>query len=184
MVQDDEARSKFLKACLTKLGLTVSQEKSPVPSLSRLHLSSLHHYLVPELLSSWEEIISKEDGEEYINGENDTFLLEKTDSRWSFNSPLKSLSISDSSRDEVRSADELRGNLSDNSIIGFNKVIKHLVPHETGWPETKETPCFNHNAFYSNLRRYQKEKSTNAEEFGKYLMYGEVVTSTNTMLEK
>jgi biotin--protein ligase len=34
------------------------------------------------------------------------------------------------------------------------------------------------------LRKYQEERDIEAEEFGKYLMYGEVVTSTNTMLEK
>ena len=170
---------------MTKLGLTVSQEKTQVPSLSRLHLSSLHHYLVPELLLSWEDIIAKEEGEEYIKGENDTFLLEKQDSRWSLNSLLKPLPISDPpERKRVQAADKLRANISDDGIIDFNKVAKHLVPHDTEWPQAKETPCFNHNAFYGNLRRYQNEKSTEAEEFGKYLMYGEVVTSTNTILEK
>lgn len=139
---------------------------------------------MPELLSSWSDIITKEDGEEYIKGENDTFLLEQRDSRWSSNSLLKSLSVSDPSRSEKgHPANELRTDLSDVSIIDF-KVTKHLVPHETEWPEMKETPYFNHNAFYSNLRRYQSEKSTEADEFGKYLIYGEVVTSTNTILEK
>jgi biotin--protein ligase len=72
LAEDDTLRVNFLKACLSKLGLTISQETSSVPSLSRLHLSSLHPYLVPELLASWEDIITKEDGEEYIKGENDT----------------------------------------------------------------------------------------------------------------
>jgi biotin--protein ligase len=182
---DDEARSDFLKACLEKLGLTVSQEAAQIPSLSRLHLSSLHHYLVPELLSSWEDIITKEDGEEYIKGENDTFLLEKKDSRWSLNSLVQSLPVSSIfGVKETQAADQLGGDGSDDRIVDFSKVTKHLVPHETQWPETKETPCFNHNAFYGNLRYYQNEKSSEAEVFGKYLMYGEVVTSTNTMLEK
>lgn len=52
------------------------------------------------------------------------------------------------------------------------------------WPTGKETPYFNHHAFYANLRRYQQESSSEAEEFGKIILYGEVVTSTNTMLEK
>jgi biotin--protein ligase len=167
------------------LGLTVSQEITPVPSLSRLHLSSLHHALVPELLSSWEEIITKKDGEEYIKGENDTFLLEAQKSRWSLSSLVEALPIPGvSGGKEIQPADQLAGDGSGDRIIDFSKVTKRLIPHDTEWPGTKETPCFNHNAFYANLRYYQNEKSSNAEEFGKFLMYGEVVTSTNTMLEK
>lgn len=171
-----------MKACLEKLGLKVSQDVTSVPSLSRLHLSSLHNFLVPELLSSWEDIITKDDGEEYIRGGNDIFLLEKNDSRWSLNSLIQSLPILGGK--ESHAADNLGAGGSDDRIIDFSKVIKHLFPHETQWPETKETPCFNHHAFYANLQYYQNEKSSEAEEFGKYLMYGEVVTSTNTMLEK
>lgn len=163
----------------------MSKEVTPVPSLSRLHLSSLHHYLVPELLSSWEEIITKEEGEEYIKGENDTFLLEKQESRWTLSSLVKALPISGISRgSETHPADNVRGNYSEDRILDFSRVTKRLIPHEADWPETKETPCFNHHAFFANLRHYQNERLSQAEEFGKFLMYGEVVTSTNTMLEK
>jgi biotin---protein ligase len=158
---------------------------TPVPSLSRLHLSSLHHHLVPELLSSWEDIITKESGEEYIKGESDTFVLDKQDSRWSLDSVVKALPISDiSGGNEKHAADQLGGNDTDCRILDFSKITKRLVTYDTEWPETKETPYFNHNAFYANLRYYQDEKSSEAEEFGKFLMYGEVVTSTNTILEK
>lgn len=183
LADDDEPRTNFLKACLTKLGLIVSQETTSVPSLSRLHLSSLHHYLVPELLSSWEEIITKEDGEEYIKGENDTFHLEKQQSRWSFNSTVKSLRDI-SGNNEENKADQVDGAGSNDRIIDYNAITKRLILHETDWPGTKETPYFNHHSFYGNLKAYQQERSSEAEEFGKYLMYGEVVTSTNTMLEK
>jgi biotin---protein ligase len=183
LADDDEPRANFLKACLTKLGLTVSQETILVPSLSRLHLSSVHHFLVPELLSSWEEITTREDGEEYIKGENDTFHLEKQDSRWSLNSLVQSLpGISDTN--EENKADQVDGAGSDDRIIDYNAIMKRLIPHETNWPGTKETPYFNHHSFYGNLKAYQQEGHSEAEEFGKYLMYGEVVTSTNTMLEK
>lgn len=185
IAEDDNSRTSFLKACLLKLGLIVSEETTSVPSLSRLHLSSLHHHLIPELLASWEDIISKEEGEEYIRGENDSFHLEKQESRWSVNSLLKSVPVSGVSKSQDGSlADQVDGAGSDDRILDYNKITKRLIPHEDGWPGTKETPYFNHHSFYANLRRYQQERASEAEEFGKYLIYGEVVTSTNTILEK
>jgi biotin--protein ligase len=187
LAEDDASRVNFLKACLAKLGLIISQEaSSSVPSLSRLHLSSLHHYLVPELLASWEDanIITKENGEEYIKGENDTFHLEKQDSRWTLNSLANSLPLSDALKpSDEQTADQLDGT-SDDRIVDYNAITKRLIPHETEWPGAKETPYFNHHSFYANLQKYQEEKGSEAEEFGKYVMYGEVVTSTNTLLEK
>lgn len=183
LADDDESRTNFLKACLTKLGLDVNQETTSVPSLSRLHLSSLHHYLVPELLASWEDIITTEDGEEYIKGENDTFHLEKQSTRWSLGPLAKSLPLLGSGIGEVQVTDQVDG-LSDDRILDYNKITKRLIPHDCNWPGAKETPSFNHFNFFGNLRAYQQEARSGAEEFGKYLMYGEVVTSTNTMLEK
>lgn len=186
LAADDESRINFLKTCLLKLGLIVSQEaSSSVPSLSRLHLSSMHHYLIPELLASWEEagIITKENGEEYIKAENDTFHLEKQDSRWSLNSLVKSLPLPEMLKGQEEKADQLDGS-SDDRIVDYNAITKRLIPHETEWPGTKETPYFNHHSFYANLQKYQEERGSEAEEFGKYIMYGEVVTSTNTILEK
>jgi biotin--protein ligase len=185
LVEDDKSRVNFLKACLAKLGLIISQEITSVPSLSRLHLSSLHHILVPELLASLGHIITKEDGEEYIKGENDTFHLEKQDSRWSLNTLVKSLPVpAILTGGDENSADQADTIGSDDRIVDYNTITKRLIPHETQWPGTKETPYFNHHSFYANLKKYQEEKDSEAEEFGKYLMYGEVVTSTNTMLEK
>lgn len=160
----------------------MSQDASSVPSLSRLHLSSLHHFLVPELLSSWEDIITEEGGEEYIKGENDTFHLEKQSSRWSLNALAQSLNLS--SGDEEKEVDKTDHGDSRDRLVDYNAVVKRLIPHELEWPGTKETPYFNHYSFYANLRKYQEDSDGEAEEFGKYLLYGEVVTSTNTILEK
>lgn len=181
MAEDDESRTSFLKGCLSKLGLTVAQEISSVPSLSRLHLSSMNHIEVSELLEELKEVITIEDGEEYIKGENDTFHIEKHSSRWSLNSLVKSLPVLSTGISEDPSKTD--GAMEDR-ILDYNTIIKRLIPHETEWPGGKETPYFNHHAFFANLRRYQQENSSEAEEFGNLLMYGEVVTSTNTILEK
>ncbi|QSZ30271.1 hypothetical protein DSL72_004793 [Monilinia vaccinii-corymbosi] len=184
LAADDDSRTTFLKACLLKLGLSVSEETPTVPSLSRLHLSSVHPQLVPELLASWDEIIDKENGKEIIKGENDTFHLENQESSWSVESLVKSLPESVASSAREKNALKSAGAGAGDGIIDYNAIPKRLVLHETDWPGTKETPYFNHHAFYSNLKHYQQDKHSEAEEFGNILLYGEVVTSTNTMNPK
>jgi len=184
LAMDNESRTNFLKACLVKLGLIVTQETASVPSLSRIHLSSLNHTEVPELLEDLKDIITIEDGEEYIKGENDTFHIENQSSRWSFNNLKTSLSLLSSREMEGQVNSGPTVDTSGDRILDYNAVTKRLIPHETTWPGSKETPYFNHHAFFANLKIYQEEQSSEAEEFGTILMYGEVVTSTNTLLEK
>lgn len=184
VAEDDESRTSFLQACLSKLKLTVSQEISSVPSLSCLHLSSMNNIEVSELLEELKDVITIEDGEECIKGENDTFHIEEHSSRWSLNSLVKHLPVlgSETTKDQSNT-DHVAGDTEDR-ILDYNSFTKRIIPHETEWPGGKETPYFSHYAFFGNLRRYQQEESGEVEEFGNVLLYGEVVTSTNTILEK
>jgi biotin--protein ligase len=166
ITQDDESRSSFMKACLTKLGLEVSQTGS-VPSLSRVHLSALVPSEVDELLHSCGDIITKEDGEEFIHDMSDVFHIEKPDLRWS-------MTTLDEALDDTAGLDK---------NIDYSKIVKRVVTHENAWPEPKETPYFNHAVLYSSLREY-REKDRDANDWGNIFMYGEVLTSTNTILEK
>jgi len=172
--QDDKLRVDFFKACLTKLGLQVNQTEQSVPSLSRLHLSSILPTETAELVSSLGEAITKEGDEEYIKGESDVFLIEKP-SRWSMGALSKALPVS-----TERKADD---GTSD-SIIDYNEIVKRVVAHEEELPSTKETPYFNHHSYFSNLNHYIQQTNGTEGWFGKHLLYGEVVTSTSTMLEK
>lgn len=144
----------------------------------------MNHIEVSELLETLKDVITVEDGEEYLKGENDTFHIEKHSSRWSFHSVVKSLPILDSGVSDDQPKTDQMDRVSEDRILDYSKIMKRLVPHEAEWPGGKETPYFNHHAFFANLKRYQQESSSEAEEFGKVLMYGEVVTSTNTILEK
>lgn len=167
----DKDRATFLKACLVKLGLEVNQESTGVPSLSRMHLSALHSSDVDDLLVGLEEAITREDGEEYIKGEHDTFHLEKPDTKWNMEALKRTLS-----HDSSQTANS-------DGIIDYSTITKRVLIHDETWPDTKETPYFNHNVFYSGLKAY-REIDREAQTWGDQLMYGEVVTSTNTLLEK
>ncbi|KAM0556968.1 hypothetical protein ACHAPJ_005647 [Fusarium lateritium] len=168
----DKDRASFLKGCLTRLGLEVSPHDTGIPSLSRLHLSSISDTGVSELLSDWSDIIDKENGEEWIRGETDTFHIQNEDTIWSLEDLQQSLTETTNG-----------SNISENGSIDYSKIIKKIYPHEKGLPHPKLTPHFNHSLFFSSLKRYRQIEPT-AREWGNYLMYGEVVTSTNTMLEK
>lgn len=166
----DKNRVQFLKACLSKLGLEVCVEDSVLPPLSSLHLSSLKSSDVTELLCSWEEIIEKENGEEYIRGETDCFHIQNSDTRWNVDELQSSLDASD----EKREAD---------GITDYEAVIKKIIPHEESYPHPRSTPHFNHDMYYAGLRKYRQLESA-SETWGDYLLYGEVITSTNTIIEK
>lgn len=174
---DEEARTSFLKACLTMLGLEVSQGASAVPNLSSIHLSALRSTEVSETLCSLGDIISTADGEEYIKGENDLFHLEKPGSKWSLTA------LSEALAGELEAPKQNTGRASPDPTADYSSVPKRIVSHEDGWPEPKETPYFNHAVYYSSLKEF-REQEPEAERWGDVLMYGEVVTSTNTLLEK
>lgn len=72
---------------------------------------------------------------------------------------------------------------SNDGIIDYNAIVKRLLIHDE-LPSSKQTPYFNHHAFYSNLRHYQSLSKEAVVDFGRSIIYGEVVTSTSSMLEK
>ncbi|KAL8898918.1 MAG: hypothetical protein Q9207_006459 [Kuettlingeria erythrocarpa] len=178
--EDEKQRVDFLKACLRKLGLQVNEEQITVPSLSRLHLSSAIVSDTAHLLEVLQEIITVQEGEEYIRDENDIFHLEKP-SAWSLGSFAKSLP---SSTKEESEGEQDADAEDQDKIIDYDKVIKRLVIHDKDQPESKDTPYFNHQAFFANLKHYESQSRESDGTFGKNILYGEVVTSTNTLLEK
>ena len=176
IAEDEKPRTDFLKACLAKLGLQVNTEQVTVPSLSRLHLTSSQSSEVSKLLSALEDIIITEGGEDYIKDENDTFHLEKP-SAWSLGSLAATLPDMSRTETDKKDGDEDR-------ILDYSTIVKRLIVHDKELPASKETPYFNHHAYFANLKHYQSTGKDVDDQFGKNLLYGEVVTSTNTLLEK
>ncbi|KKA27259.1 hypothetical protein TD95_004097 [Thielaviopsis punctulata] len=170
LAKAEKGRSAFLKACLVKLGLDVSTEELPLPSLSPLHLSGVTHECVSEALCDWESIITRDkNGEELIKADMDVFHIQKIDSRWDLGSLKDALEPSRKSQDL--------------SFVNYSSILKTIVPHESEWPDNKETPCFNHNVYFSHLKRYRLLER-DANDWGSLLLYGEVMTSTNSILDK
>ena len=163
-------------ACLLKLGLDVNQENTAVPSLSRLHLSSASSPDTSKFMDSLREVIMIQDGEDYLKDENDTFHFEKP-SAWTFGSVINALpGVKDKITDNASAGDDREPD--------YDKIIKRVIVHDKAPPQGKETPYFNHDAYYSNLKNYEAQKGNDEIVFGQQILYGDVVTSTNTILEK
>jgi len=184
-----------MKACLSKLGLVANKDDTGVPSLSRLHLSATDTTEVSQIVKDFSEIATTEDSQQLIKAEHDTFLLEKPSS-FGVQSLVQALpkvvqdilpqsvSASSTSGSSEDPSTKTKDEAESEGIVDYDKVVKRLVAHETSLPESKETPYFNHNAFYANLTHYNSYSSNSNLVFGKTLLYGEVVTSTSTLLEK
>ncbi|KAL2834238.1 biotin-protein ligase [Aspergillus cavernicola] len=170
LAADDKARTDFLKACLLKLGLQVAQDTTHVPSLSSLHFSSLSSSDAEQVLKSLEELVGDQ---EFLKDEHDTFKIDKSGA---YNMGTLAESLPES-KDSLSEAAQTEG------IVDYQSILKRLMIHDDV-PSSKLTPYFNHHAFYTHLRHYQSRSKEGASQFGSNLLYGEVVTSTNTILEK
>lgn len=169
--EDDAARLTFLRACLEKLGLEVSAENESLPTLSNIHLSAVDNSQVSELLCSWSDVIDKENGEEFITGEADKFRIQSDED---------GLTLEDLQRSLPGADDHPTG---ETGIVDYGAITKNIIAHERALPTKEMTPRFNHKLYYSSLRRFQRIEDR-AEDWGNMLMYGDVITSTNSLLEK
>lgn len=164
LTADDHIRVQFLTACLRKLGLRVNTESDEAPSLSELHLTSVGAMSVSKLTERLQEITTLEDGMSVIVGENDTFVLEKAGS----------ISPHLPSEEQTNA----------NGMPDYNKIPKHVKTYYDGYPTPRETPWFNHEVYYNSLRMAQERSEKDVSLFGSSILYGSVVTSTSTMLDK
>lgn len=185
LAKDEKHRMDFLKACLVKLGLTVSDEQN-VPSLSHIHFSASSPPAVSEVLEALRELITRDEHNGHIiRDENDVFHIIEP-SKFSTKDLEDALPQADKIEKEV--ADQSSGSstaANSDPIVDYNSILKTLICHTDSTPDAKSTPYFNHNAFYANLRHYSSQTPRDKPAtFAEHLLYGEVVTSTNTLLEK
>lgn len=209
----DTTRQLFLRMILGKLGLQVNAEEQVVPSLSSLHLTSHNPADVAKLVANWSEVLIVIDEDQYLKGEIDVFRIEKEGSRWSVKELKRAVSAvseklptianitqsknqgddkgdSESEKKKPKTKEEViqecieyTATTRSDQILDYDKVVKVVIPHEKEYPSNKDL-SFHHEAFYANLRFYHTKLNNPYASFGKHLMFGEVVTSTNTLLEK
>lgn len=156
---------ELLRACIGKLGLKLEQKEDDDLQLSALHISSITPSNAQKLKDSWHDLIIPKDQAEYIIDIKDTFRIEIVTTE-------TSVAMNEKNGESLAAFDPSRG--SDLSIF------VHVQDH----PTHEETPLFDHNEFYSALRQRRSTSPQQLDGFGSYIMYGQVMTSTNTILER
>ncbi len=157
---DDESRRQLLRAVLAKLGLDVvggGGPPSPPPLSAALHLAALYPDETEELAHALGDVVSREGNDAYIRAEHDVFQLMHT-----YDGP------------ETAAADDKAA----------DAPVKQLVLYETRHPARSEVPSFDFAEYFASVQHYRRTTDGDAVDWGNLLMYGKVVTSTNTLLEK
>ena len=168
---DEDLRSNFMAACLAKLGLKVNQDEKIAPPLSPLHLTGVTPGAALEARHELRDIIETQGEKVMLMDEQDTFEI-MMESSLNMNEMQKSLPQPDREKKE----DEYES-------VDYTKVIKNIIIHNEKYPSLMTTPQFDHELYYDHLNDYENT-SYGDPNFGSCLLYGEVVTSTNSLLEK
>ncbi len=152
-----------------------------VPSLSRLHLTSKNPFDVGMVMTSLSEVLIDEEDQLYLLDEHDAFRFEEPGA-WSFTEFSDAL-IEAAEKANTNPKSRTKGK-ERSRLIGYNKPTLRVVVHREILPAPKETPYFNHELFYCYLELLSSGMHAGDVNFGHFLLYGDVVESTNTLLEK
>ncbi|EMR11322.1 biotin-[acetyl-CoA-carboxylase] ligase [Pneumocystis murina B123] len=152
-------RTIFLRHILQSLGLRTTSKPIISSEITNLHLFSKFSNLIKEITNILYNISEIINGERVIRCENDSFYLQKSSTYTFSQNPLNNFHDYDY---EI--------------IPKYIKIHKHL-------PTILEIPFFNHEIYFKNLlasRTLKKEK----KYMGNIILYGETVSSSQTLLNK
>lgn len=161
--QHEAGRRLFLRGCLARLGLRVNDDTDQgIPRLTPIYLTShLDPTRVQTIVSDLRESMDFV-AENTFEDIHDTFELHEGGTE---------LLLHDTSAESV---DELC------------EGVKHVqVMNHGTLPDVRQTPYFDMRSYYERLGRLYGANNIASEnrDFGSVLAYGEVVTSTNTLLD-
>ncbi|KAF9949602.1 biotin holocarboxylase synthetase [Mortierella alpina] len=179
LLEKENERRTFLRSVLTKMGLKMSQPEPSaavsssvilppgaiqgIPALSPLFLASIQPSFTSTLTSVFTGLANANHD---IQEVNDTFHLVP--------SPQHPIPVHTPTVTETEEGE------------GEEKITKNIVICQAGPPSSSQTPEFDMGAFFQHLQhiRQRGHDPFSSFRFGNSLMYGQVVTSTQTMLDK
>lgn len=150
-------RLDFLRACLKKVGMTVNEKDTARPSLTPLFLTS-------------------------VNPPETTQLMQKIETNVGFDID----NIINAGVDKIRlydSVDEISKLQHKQGYEDPELAIKDLFACPNGYPDSRLTPYFNFDTFFSTLNQEYQTRGFQGE-FAHLFVYGEVVTSTSVLMDQ
>lgn len=179
LTSNDADRLKYMKAMLRKMGLKVNKASYPIPSLSRLHLTSSYPPRLIYLIEKLQKELAFND-ETTFKDSCDTFSFCDSQTKRFSNGALNGKANGNSNGTQAANGEVF----DEGGFINYDNVVKEVDVYSSGLPENRITSCFNHELYYNSLRQFQHEKYGGLDELGTVLLYGEVVTSTSMLLYK
>ncbi|KAG0246276.1 biotin-protein ligase [Mortierella sp. GBAus27b] len=181
LMENETERRMFLRGVLEKMGLKVAQPESAkigtsalppgaiqgVPAITPLYLASIRPTCTAELARV---LYGLADDNDQIKEANDTFQLVP--------SPHHPIPVHTPTVTDTEDGDE------------EPKITKNIVLCSTEPPSTTLTPEFDMALFFRHLEYVRQQAQVRQDpmshdcRFGNSLIYGHVVTSTQTMLDK
>lgn len=164
---NDLNRRRFLQGCLQKIGLKVNEDVNvSVPKLTPVFVGSLLADQATELLDTLKSNLDFVNGNT-VEDKNDTLVFHDE----SENDHEYLISSTAGEKDEIED---------------LNSIPKHFkVFGGTNLPDPRSTPYFNMPDYFEHLKLLRDANQASSKfEFGSIIGYGEVVTSTNTLLDQ
>lgn len=157
--ENDHDRLEFLRACLVELGLKVNTETLERPALTPLYLTSIHNGSSERLMEDLENCIGYSDDKTILLGHDIVRIHNGVDNLAEIpqNSPHEDPDI----------------------------AVKNLVVCGQQLPPAEATPYFNIGLFQKYLADFYTETGQEIARHlaGSNFMYGEVLTSTSTLMD-
>lgn len=162
---NEHERRLFLRSVLDKMGLKTNGDvDAAIPRLTPIFLSSLMDPSVARnLLSTLQEKMDFV-APNTFEDTNDTFV------------------IHDEKDSDITEDTSVDGEPSFDQVVSAPKHIKFFT--SGAFPSTSQTPYFNMGKYFEELQLLHTANERSIGQIGLLLAYGEVVTSTNTLLDK
>lgn len=156
--ESNESRQLFLRSCLRLLGLRVNDNEVVRPRITPLNLCSPIPHKVDELMA---QIVA----DVGLSSQN---LLEGTADSFRIHSEDYSLAHQLDKQEEYEDPDT---------------AIKELIVYRSTLPDRKATPYFDIRQYFRLLQQNHGQIDLSGKA-GSILLYGEVITSTSSILDK
>lgn len=169
----EQQRREFLKGCLKKLGLRVIEEvNNTIPALTPVHVVSMDRERIRKIVLDIREHLDLVNGNLWEDA-NDTFILNEVDNEGHVSSGIESFSGLSSNTDTYGNAALPDPNLEPKDLHFYS---------EGNIPATQKTPYFDIGTYFNRIQQLRGGSGATGP-IGTVLGYGEVVTSTNTLMD-